>query len=158
MAAVQSVIFHIPFISYLGADLLLLPILYFAVKKPLIEGLTFSFILSYIAELNTIAPSGLVTTCYMITYISTNIAKDFLLFQSSKKLPSLVIFGCLAWKISFLVAIYFIGALEDIWGKIILFFPIYVIAELILAKPLFHLFQYIDALAQKLATNRHASS
>ena len=158
MIAVQSVILRLPLISWLSTDILLICILYFAIKKNIIEGMSLSFILSYFAELSSLAPSGLILSCYMITYILTNVAKDFIQLQKSESLFPSLFFVCVTWKLSFLIIAAFIGNMEGTLQKTILVFPFYLMAQLLLTKPLFYIFHRIDSLSEKNNLDRYIST
>lgn len=155
MVAIQSVVFQWSIISWLGIDILLLCILYFAIRKNTLEGMILSLILSYFAELNSPASNGLIFSCYMVTYILTTVAKDFILLQKSKTFFTLVLFGCFTWKLSFLVITTLIGNIAIPLQKIILSFPFYLAVQFLLTKPLIHILERIDSLSEKPNSDRY---
>jgi hypothetical protein len=69
LAAVQSVLLKLPFLSWLELDLLLLVVVYLSLNRHFLECALLIAVTGRILEIHSGAPVGILTACYLAVFL-----------------------------------------------------------------------------------------
>ncbi|MDR3606485.1 MAG: hypothetical protein P4M08_03790 [Oligoflexia bacterium] len=97
--AIQSSFFSFWILNYFQPDVLLLLVIWFALRRPFVEGGVLTLIVAEIAETHTAAPSGLFMICYMATFLSLRGAARLLVIPDIASLMLLTLFTSVFAKV-----------------------------------------------------------
>lgn len=113
--AVQTSLFNIyPFI-YLQPDLILLFVLWVALKREFIEGGILTLILAQLAEIHSSAPAGMYFTTYMLIYLIVKGLARYIMIASLTSMLGLTLFASIFWKLSGLGLLHLLGLSDNQW-------------------------------------------
>jgi rod shape-determining protein MreD len=90
--AIQTSLFSFWILDYIQPDVLLLLVIWCALKRPFIEGGILTLMVAEIAEVHTAAPSGMFMICYMIAYLILRVAAQRLVIPDLSSLLIVTLF------------------------------------------------------------------
>jgi len=144
LAAVQSVVLKLPFLSWLELDLLLLVIIYLSLNRHFLECALLIAFVGRILEIHSGAPVGILTACYLAVFLSILFTKELVLVATSFSSIILAIAGGVVWKLSFLVLAQRYGILGNAWQASLEYMLPFLLSLGMFARPIFALMRKID--------------
>ena len=113
--AVQTAFFTFYPLLYLQPDVVLVAVIWFALRREFTEGGVLTLILSDIAEIHSGAPQGLYLMTYMLLYLSIRGLARFVALENLNSLIWLTLFSSILWKLAGLGVLSLLGSGENQW-------------------------------------------
>ncbi|MBI2711380.1 MAG: hypothetical protein HYX41_00760 [Bdellovibrio sp.] len=107
--ALQSSLFSSWPLSYFQPDVVLLVVIWCALRRGFGEGGVLTLVVGEIAELHTAAPQGLFLITYMGIYLCVRFASRFVVIPSLFSLAMITLFSSVAWKLFILIVLSLLG-------------------------------------------------
>ncbi len=113
--ALQSSLFSSwPFL-YLQPDVVLLAVIWCALRRGFEEGGIITLVLANISEIHSAAPQGLYFITYMAIYLLVRSSSKFLVIPTLMSYAMLTIVSSMGWKLMGLLVLYLLGASANQW-------------------------------------------
>lgn len=113
--ALQTSLFsYYPFL-YLQPDIVLLLVVWCALRRNFIEGGILTIIMVSLAEAHSSAPQGLFLSSYMAIYLTLRALARYLMLDRLSTLVIVTLFVSIAWKLLNLLILYLLGLSENQW-------------------------------------------
>lgn len=97
--AVQTSIFSSYPLMYLQPDVVLLAVLWCALRRDFVEGGILTLILAEIAEIHSACPRGIFLAAYMAIYLAVRGASRLMVIPTLASMATLTIFASVGWKL-----------------------------------------------------------
>lgn len=107
--ALQSSLFTSWPLSYLQPDVVLLVVIWCALRRGFGEGGLITLVISEIAELHSAAPQGLFMITYMAIFLSVRFASRFVVIPSLFSLAMITLVSSVVWKLFNLIVLSLLG-------------------------------------------------
>ncbi|MEK6580536.1 MAG: hypothetical protein AABZ55_15040 [Bdellovibrionota bacterium] len=122
--ALQTSLFQSWPLLYMQPDMVLLLVVWVALKREFLEGGIVTLLISDIAEIHSSAPKGSFMICYMVVYLLIRLATKLFVIPSAGPLTFLTLSASIVWKAVLLGVLYTLGAMTNQWKHtLILLFP-----------------------------------
>lgn len=122
--ALQTSLFVSYPLLYLQPDVVLLAVLWCALKRSFIEGGILTLLFAEIAELHSGAPSGLFMIAYMGVYLGVRASSRVFVLRGLSSLVVLALAASIAWKLLNLGVLHLMGLARNQWRHTLaLLFP-----------------------------------
>lgn len=122
--AIQTAVFVRPPLSWIQPDVILVAVLWCALKRGFTEGGILTLIFSTIAEAHSSAPQGALLVSYMATYLAVRAAARFFVLPSRTTLIFLTLGASILWRLTNLEVMHLLDASENLWRHTLLYlFP-----------------------------------
>ncbi|OFZ81658.1 MAG: hypothetical protein A2583_01805 [Bdellovibrionales bacterium RIFOXYD1_FULL_53_11] len=122
--AVQTSLFALYPLNYLQPDIILLAVIWCALRRNFIEGGILTLVFANVAEIHTSAPQGLFLCCYMAVYLGLRAASRFFIIPSISSLIIATLCSSILWKFSYVTVLHLLGAGAQQWRHMLMFlFP-----------------------------------
>jgi hypothetical protein len=108
--ALQSSLFSSWPWSYFQPDIVLLLVVWCALRRSFEEGGCLTLIMAEIAEIHSSAPQGVFLVSYISVYLVMRVAARVLVIPTLSAYAGLALLGSLLWKITHLIVLYLLGA------------------------------------------------
>lgn len=120
----QTALFRSWPLNYLQPDIVLIVVIWCALKRDFTEGGILTLILAEICEIHSAAPQGLFLICYMLIYLLIRLADWLLVIPNLFTIVMLTLFASAFWKLSSLGVLHFLGISANQWRHTLaLLFP-----------------------------------
>ena len=116
----QTSLFTLPLLKPLQPDSLMIGMVWFALRRKLIEGGILTLILAYLAELQSAAPQGAYLILYMGTYLLVRGINRLLVISNLTKIALMTIAATLVWRIAMIFLFRQLGELHRFWQPVLL--------------------------------------
>lgn len=113
--AIQGSLFYSYPLFYLQPDLLLLLVIWAALRREFFEGGVLTLLLGYFAEIHSSAPSGLFLSCYMIVFLMTRFSAKVFIIPDLTGMVGFAILGSILWKLTSLTILIYLDAVSGQW-------------------------------------------
>jgi cell shape-determining protein MreD len=119
--AIQSSFFTFWLLPYIQPDLILLVVLWCALRREFLEGGVLTLILANCAEIHSGCPRGLYLISYMLIYLLVRLAARLLVIPDIRSNGSAVFISSVAAKLFSLGIVYLLGISTGQWNHTLLF-------------------------------------
>ena len=119
--AIQSSLFGIYPLRYIQPDVVLIVVIWCALKRSFVEGGILTLILGNVAEIHSSSPQGLMLISYMSVYLLVKLASRWLVIPTLSSLVLLTLGASVVWKLVSLGTLYLMGAAQHQWRHTLLF-------------------------------------
>lgn len=113
--ALQTSLFSSYPLMYLQPDVILLAVIWIALKRDFTEGGIVTLILANVAEIHSASPQGLLMICYMTIYLLIRLASKLLVIPNLPYLMILTMVASVVWKIAALIVVHLFGLSGNQW-------------------------------------------
>lgn len=113
--ALQSSLFSSYPLLYLQPDVVMLAVLWCALKREFLEGGILTLIFAEFAEIHSSAPQGTLLLSYMAVFLSLRALSKRFVFTDFNSVIGLTLGASMAWKLMGLGILYFLGEARDQW-------------------------------------------
>lgn len=122
--AIQTSLFATYPFTYIQPDVVLLVVIWCALRRSFFEGGVLTLILGNVAEIHSAAPQGLLMLTYMLVYLGVRAAARLLVIPHFSSLILLTMAASIASKAAYLVVLYLMGAAGNQWQPMLIYlFP-----------------------------------
>lgn len=122
--AVQTSLFSFWPLSYLMPDIVLIVVVWMALKRSFAEGGILTLIVADFAEMHSAAPQGLFLITYMTVFLGVRGLARLIVIPNLQSLILATLFASLVWKLESLGVLYLLGAGSNQWRHTLLYlFP-----------------------------------
>lgn len=122
--AVQTSLFSFWPLNYLQPDVVLLVVVWMALKRGFFEGGMLTLIISDFAELHSAAPQGMFMITYMSVFLCMRGLARLIVIPNVNSLVMVTLFVSLFWKLECLGVLHLLGAGGNQWRHTLLYlFP-----------------------------------
>jgi hypothetical protein len=122
--AVQTSLFSFWPLTYLQPDLVLLVVVWMALKRGFFEGGCLVLIISDMAELHSAAPQGIFAITYMTVFLGMRGLARLIVIPNLHSLVMVTLFVSIFWKLACLGVLHLLGAGGNQWRHTLLYlFP-----------------------------------
>lgn len=122
--AFQSSLFNAYPFNYLQPDIILLAVIWCALRRGFAEGGALTLIFANIAELHSSAPQGLFMITYMLVYLAGRGISHLFVIPNLSSLVMVTFGASIFWKLSYLFVLYLLDLAGNQWRHtLILLFP-----------------------------------
>ena len=113
--ALQSALFsYYPFV-YLQPDIIIMAVIWCALKRDFTDGGILVLIFSQIAEIHSGAPQGIYMVGYILIYLLIRLSSKYFILQSLSALIGLTLAASIFWKLSNLGILHLLGLSANKW-------------------------------------------
>jgi hypothetical protein len=119
--ALQSSLFSSWPLLYFQPDVVLLAVVWCALRRNFTEGGIITLIVSNLSEIHSAAPQGLFFISYMAVYLLVRAASRFLVIPSLFSYAMITSLSSMLWKLTGLLVLYLLGASGNQWKHTITF-------------------------------------
>ncbi len=156
LVAIQSSLFNSYPLMYLQPDVVLVAVVWSALRRDFAEGGVLTLILANIAEIHSGAPQGLYLACYMAVYLAIRILSRFFLFPNLTSYIGLTLGASIFWKLLSLFILHLLGLSANQWRHtLVLLLPGAVMVGIV-SIWLFRFFERFDWVTYKNPKAKHA--
>lgn len=113
--SLQTSLFSSYPLLYLQPDVVLLAVIWCALRRDFTEGGVLTLIFAGIAEIHSGAPKGLFLSAYMAIYLTIKGMSKVLVIPGLSVLVGLTLFASIVWKLVILWILYLMDAAENQW-------------------------------------------
>jgi hypothetical protein len=113
--ALQTSLFNSYPFEYLQPDVVLVAVIWCALKREFTEGGILTLILADIAEIHSSSPAGLFMISYMLVYLGVRLANRLLVLPTFSSLITLTLCASVAWKLGNLAVLDMMGLSGNQW-------------------------------------------
>jgi hypothetical protein len=118
--AVQTSLFSFWPLNYLQPDVVLLVVVWMALKRGFFEGGALTLIISDFAELHSASPQGLLMIGYMTVFLAMRGLSRLIVIPNVISLVMVTLFVSLFWKLECLGVLHLLGAGGNQWRHTLL--------------------------------------
>lgn len=154
--ALQTSLFTSWPLTYLQPDVVLLVVVWCALRRGLEEGGLVTLIIANISEVHSAAPQGLYLISYMVVYLTIRGASRFLVIPSLISYAMLVLMGSVLWRLSGLLVLHLLGASANQWRHTLTFLFLGAALEAVYSLWIFRWLERFDWVTFKNARAEHA--
>ena len=115
LIALQTSLFVSYPLNYLQPDIILLLVIWFALKRGFIEGGLLTLTLAHLTELHTSAPAGLFYSGYVAVFLTLRLLNKMIVVQKRNHLIFLTLFASIFWKLLGLIILNMLGKGTNQW-------------------------------------------
>jgi len=115
LIALQTALFQSPPASYLKPDVVLIAVIWFALRREFIEGGILTLLLAEFAEIHSTSPQGVLMIGAMAIYLALQLARRILVIPRFSSLLFLTLWVALAWRGVNLMVLSFLGLAGQQW-------------------------------------------
>jgi hypothetical protein len=119
--AIQTSLFTSWPLTYIQPDIVLLLVVWCALRRGFTEGGILTLIMANFSEIHSAVTQGLLLVSYMLVYLSVRLAARVLVIPDLSSYVIVTLFASLLWKISNLAMLYGLGAATNEWRHTLLF-------------------------------------
>lgn len=119
--AIQTSLFVSWPLNYFQPDIVLLMVVWCALRRGFTEGGTITLIISNLAEIHSASTRGLMMVSYMVVYLGVRLASRILVIPDLSSYVIVTLFASMAWKLSMFMALYGLGVANNTWRHTLLF-------------------------------------
>lgn len=113
--AFQGSLFYSYPLFYLQPDVVLLLVIWAALRRDFFEGGALTLVLAYFTEIHSSSPSGLFLSCYMLIFLLTGLFSKILIIPDLTGMVGFAIFGSVFWKLFSLAILAYLDAASSQW-------------------------------------------
>jgi cell shape-determining protein MreD len=113
--ALQSSLFSSYPLLYLQPDVVLLGVIWCALKREFLEGGVLSLVFAEVAEIHSSGPAGIYLTTAMALYLLIRLISKRFVFTDFSSLIGFILGVLMVWKLLGLVVLAFLGESRDQW-------------------------------------------
>jgi hypothetical protein len=106
---------------YFQPDVVLLAVVWSALRRGFIEGGIITLIISNMSEIHSATPQGTYMIAYMVVYLLVRASSRFLVIPSLFSYAMLTSFSSIAWKLVGLIVLYLLGTSGNQWRHTLTF-------------------------------------
>lgn len=154
--AVQSSLFASWPLLYLQPDIVLLAVVWCALRRNFTEGGAITLIAAEMSEIHSATPQGLYLICYMTVFLLVRSASRFLVIPSLFSYAMLTLASSVAWKLTGLIVLYLLGASGNQWKHTLTFVFIGAAVEGVISIWVYKWLEKFDWVTFKNARAEHA--
>ncbi|OFZ76807.1 MAG: hypothetical protein A3K03_08085 [Bdellovibrionales bacterium RIFOXYD1_FULL_44_7] len=122
--ALQTSLFSSYPLMYLQPDVVLIAVIWCALKRNFIEGGILTLIFANIAEIHSAAPQGLFFLTYMFIYLLVRATARVLVMPNLASLILVTMCSSIVWKFSYMGVLHLLGDASNQWRHLLsLLFP-----------------------------------
>ena len=122
--AIQTSFFGWPPLSYLQPDIVMILIIWCALRRSFTEGGILTLILGNLCEIHSSSPQGAMMIVYMLIYLGVRAAVKVVVLPNRSALVMLTLVASIAWKLLMLGLMLALGAGQNSWQHVLIFiFP-----------------------------------
>jgi hypothetical protein len=155
--AVQTSLFSFWPLSYLQPDIVMLVVVWMALKRGFAEGGTLTLVISDFAELHSAAPQGIFMISYMTVFLCVRGLARIIVIPNISSLIMVTLFVSLAWKLEILAIMHLLGAGGNQWRHTLLFLFPGAVVEGLLAIAVYRGLELYDAVTCKSVRSEQGS-
>jgi hypothetical protein len=144
LSSVQSVLLKLPALSWLELDLLLLVIVYLSLHRHFFICFLLILCIGRIAEVNSSAPVGILTTAYLAVFLAIILTKEMVLVATSFSTIILAVAAGVVWKLAFILLAHRYGILGNSWRSALEHSIPFALGLGILSRPVFGMMRKLD--------------
>ena len=137
-----------PFI-YLQPDIIILGVIWCALRRDYLEGGIITLLFAEIAEIHSGSPAGSFLVTYMFIYLGIRFLARYFYFNNIFSMVGLTLFASVAFKISALLLTFAIEGQEVLWRHTIALLPVGALMNAILADWVFPGLERFDWITYK---------
>ena len=142
--AIQTSLFTFFPLYMIQPNIVLLAVLWCALKRDLLEGGILTLIFSHVAEIHSGSPRGVLLLSFMFVFLSVRALNRYLVFPDRQSIFSLVFFAEAGWRLSVLAILFRLGMGDQQVGHTLLFLLPGSIIQVVFSIWLFPLFEKLD--------------
>lgn len=154
--ALQSSLFSSWPLLYFQPDVVLLAVVWCALRRGFEEGGILTLIMAEISEIHSSAPQGLHMISYMVVFLLVRGSARFLVIPSLFAYAILTLMGSILWKLTGLFVLYLLGASANQWKHTITFLFIGAAVEGALSLWVYRWLERYDWITYKNIRAEHA--
>ncbi len=122
--AIQTSLFGWPPLSYFQPDIILMIVIWCALKRTFAEGGILTLLLGNIAEIHSSSPQGAMMLIYMLIYLGVRAAIQVIVLPNRSALVMFTLVASILWKGLMLGLMLALGATLSSWKHVLIFvFP-----------------------------------
>lgn len=158
--AIQTSLFGFWPLQYLQPNIVLVAVIWCALRRGFLEGGIITLIISDLSELHSAAPQGLYLIAFMTVFLGVRAASKLVVIPNVTGYVLVTLFASIAWKFVTLFTLYLLGASNNQWRHTFLFLFPGAVIEASIGIWVFRLFESFDrATFKRVAVDRaHGSS
>jgi len=119
--AIQTSLFVSWPFNYFQPDIVLLIVVWCALRRGFTEGGIITLLTANLAEIHSAVTQGLMMVSYMLVYLAVRLASRILVIPDLSSYVIVTLFASMAWKLSNLAMLYGLGAAGNTWRHTLLF-------------------------------------
>jgi len=154
--AIQSSLFASWPLLYFQPDVVLLTVIWCALRRGFGEGGLITLIISNICEIHSAAPQGLYMICYMAIFLLVRASSRLLVIPTLLSYAVLTIMSSITWKIIELFVLYLLGVSTNQWRHTLTFLLIGAAVEGAFSLWIYRWLEKFDWVTFKNARAEHA--
>lgn len=144
--AIQTSLFSFWPLTYLQPDIILLMVIWCALRRQFIEGGVITLIVSHIAEIHSGAPSGVFMITYMLLYLGLRAASRILVIPDLSSIILVTLVLTALSKISMGLILHLLGAGGSQWRHVLFYLIPEAMVNGMMAKWLFRWLDRFDSI------------
>jgi hypothetical protein len=154
--ALQSSLFTSWPLVYLQPDVVLLAVVWCALRRGLVEGGIITLIAANISEIHSSAPQGLFLICYMAIFLLVRGSSRLIVIPSLSSYATVTLFSSIGWKFIELSVLYLLGVSTNQWRHTLTLLLLSAAVEGTLSLWIFRWLDRFDWVTFKNARAEHA--
>ena len=115
LIALQTSLFQSPPVSYFQPDVVLLAVVWMALRREFIEGGILTLIMAEIAEIHSSSPQGVLMLSLMAVFLALHFARRVLVIPTFSSLLFLTLWVSIGWRVFHLLVLGFLGLAGQQW-------------------------------------------
>ena len=147
--ALQTSLFSFYPLVYLQPDIVILGVIWCALKRDFVEGGIITLILGEVAEIHSGSPAGTFLVSYMMIYLGTRFLSRYFYFNNIFSLVAYTLLASVAFKLFGLSITLLIGDKEILWRHTVGLLPIGALMNAILADWIYPSLEKFDWITYK---------
>lgn len=155
--AIQTSLFSFWPLNYLQPDIVLLVVIWMALKRGFAEGGVLTLVISDFAELHSAAPQGMFMLTYMIVFLCVRGLARLIVIPNIPSLVMVTLFISLGWKLVCLGILHLLGAGGNQWRHTLLYLFPGAVVEGLLSIVVYRMLERYDLATFKFVRKEHAT-
>ncbi|MGZ3687961.1 MAG: hypothetical protein ACXWPM_05460 [Bdellovibrionota bacterium] len=147
--ALQTSLFVSWPLSYFQPDLVLLAVIWFAMRRGFIEGGILTLIIANLAESHSGAINGIFLITYMLVFLGVRLANKLLVIPGLSSYAMVTLFAAIGWRLSGLGVLHLLGKSVNQWRHTLIFLFPGAVLEALIAFWAYPLLEKLDLLTFK---------
>lgn len=156
--AVQTSLFSFWPLQYLQPDVVLLVVVWMALKRGFAEGGILVLLISDFSELHSAAPQGLFFLTYMTVFLCVRALSRLIVIPNIHSLVMVTLFVSLFWKLECLGILHLLGAAGNQWRHTLLYLFPGAVVEGLLSIWVYRVLEKYDRATFKMSQGGHGSN